>query len=151
MDIRQKCEVVAANFHWWATTGTKYLEEDSWTDGRVRFIEERFSVYERVRKGIEAREAKFYVPLPVKQATYAQDFRVLLATSVKGFLSTEYVHILGHTGSNAVFLYRTKKKEFSLEHGTTVRGTLHFQKGKTLFAGYQWPTVAKASLREVSG
>lgn len=145
-DIRQKCEIVADNFHWWATTANRYLEEDSWTAGRIQFVEERYQIYERNEAAFEKYSWKLIVPGDVKAATWPLPFSVRLSVAVQGFKSKEYVHILNPKGRPHLILYRTKDKAKSLEQGAEVNGKVWATK-KVLFAGRQFPVASKVSLK----
>ena len=143
MDIQEKCEIVAKNFKWWETTANKYLEEDSWTEGRIQFVEERFSIYERVQKGLEANSFLFTVPtLPNKDT----DFWVRMGVVVTGYRSKEYVHLLTPANKSNLMLYRTKNKALSFPHNSTVRGIIYPYADKTFFAGVDLPTIRRANL-----
>ena len=143
MDIQEKCEIVAKNFKWWETTANKYLEEDSWTEGRIQFVEERFSIYERVQKGLKANSFLFTVPtLPNKDT----DFWVRMGVVVTGYRSKEYVHLLTPANKSNLMLYRTKNKALSFPHNSTVRGIIYPYTDKTFFAGVDLPTIRRANL-----
>lgn len=143
-DISRQCEVVANNFQWWAKTAEKYLQEDSWTEGRIKFVEERFSIYERVQNGLQKNDYKLTVPGDVKATNSDLDFRILMSVMVSGFRSKEYVHLIGIR--NHLMLYRTKSKGNSFPQGCVVRGKLYPHSGKTLFAGVEFPAIRKATL-----
>lgn len=146
MEVKDKCEIVATSFQWWSTTADKYLQEDIWTDGRIQFVEERYSVYERVMKGLENNSYKLVVPSDVKAASHDIDFRVRMSVAVTGFRSKEYIHLFTPTDRNNLILYRTKSKGLSFPQGSLVRGKLHPHSGKTLFAGLEFPAIRKATL-----
>ena len=146
MDINDKAKTVADSFHWWATTANKYLEEDNWTEGRIGFVEERYSIHERVEKALARGCYKLTVPGNVKAANWPLEFDVKLAVVVSGFRSKEYVHILQPKNQPNLILYRTKDKAKSLEHGSTVTGKVWANK-KVLFAGYQFPVASKVVLK----
>lgn len=143
MDVRDKCETVAANFKWWETTANKYLEEDNWTEGRIHFVEERYSIYERVCKGLEGNNYLLTVPtLPNKDV----DFKVRMSVVVTGYRSKEYIHLLTRANKSNLLLYRTKSKDFSFPQKSTVRGIIYPYADKTLFAGVDLPTIRRANL-----
>lgn len=138
-----KCEVVAKSFKWWETTANKYLEEDNWTEGRKMFVEERYSIYERVQRGLEANNYLFTVPtLPNKDT----DFRVRMSVVVTGFRSKEYIHLISPANKSNLLLYRTKNKSFSFPQNSTVRGIIYPYTDKTFFAGVDFPTICRANL-----
>lgn len=143
MDIQEKCEIVAKNFKWWETTAAKYLQEEVWTEGRIQFVEERFSIYERVQKGLKANSFLFTVPtLPNKDT----DFWVRMGVVVTGYRSKEYVHLLTPANKSNLMLYRTKNKALSFPHNSTVRGIIYPYADKTFFAGVDLPTIRRANL-----
>ena len=145
MDIEQKCKVVADGFHWWSKTANRYLEEGQWTDGRVQFVEQRYSIHERIDRAFERQDWKLSVPGNVSLCKWSVEFDVKLAVVVSGFRSKEYVHVLNPTGTTNLILYRTKDKARALEQGASVSGKV-WAKDKVLFAGRQFPVASKVKL-----
>lgn len=146
MKIEDKCKIVADSFQWWATTANKYLEEDSWTEGRIQFVEERFAIHERIENAFERYDWKLFVPGDVKAASFPLPFSVKLSVAVTGFRCKEYVHVLNPQDKEHLIIYRTKDKAKSLEQGSVVSGFVWANK-KVLFAGRQFPVASKVKLK----
>jgi len=144
-EIKEQCKVVAENFQWWATTANKYLEQDDWTEGKIKFVQERFKLYERVNEGLQKQDFSFTIPMSVK--TSPSKWYVSLSVAVTGYRCMEHVHLLVTDANNSLLLYRTKDKARALEHNTHVVGNVWVRPEKVLFAGQQFPVAQKVSLK----
>ena len=147
LTIEEKCKAVADGFDWYKKAAERYLEDGDWTDGQVAFVNERYSVLERVQSALGGGDYKLSIPLPLRTSKNSSSWYVALSTPVTGFRCKEHLHLLilqGH--DNSILLYRTKDQGRVLEAKATVSGKVRVRDEKVKFGGFDIPVASKVDL-----